>query len=217
MVYWSTFFSCSSFTLILTIIIWSSVPLLCLLQLLCSSSNRFSLSIIHMIGESKVGQKFDVSFPFFLSFNIKQVLPFVIHSGVLPFSRNLFKCAIIFSWIFVNSLIQNPRTLSGPHAFCFGGLPNCCLNVTASVMISSCFLLIPYTFFDSLIQSALSTSFTFWDQILHQTVLLSTVLGFNSFCLIFLLIFWNKSFRPLSNNLFLCKLVVSFFILLSSY
>ena len=49
--------------------------------------------------------KFDVWFPFFPSFNISQVLPFVTHSVVLPFSRHLFKCVIIFSWIFVNSLI----------------------------------------------------------------------------------------------------------------
>lgn len=104
-------------------------------------------------------------FHFLSSFSIKQVLLFVIHSGVLPFSRHLFKCVIIFTWIFVNSLMQNPRTLSGLHAFHFGSLRNCCLNLTASIMISTCFLLSLKLYLTSLIYSALSLCSTFWDNI----------------------------------------------------
>ena len=40
-----SFFFCSSFFTILSIISWSLVPLLCLLQPFCSSSNSFSLSL----------------------------------------------------------------------------------------------------------------------------------------------------------------------------
>ena len=108
-----------------------------------------------------ISLKFDVSFPFCSSFSIKQVLPFVINSGVLPFSRHLFKCVIIFSLIFVNSLIQNPWTSSGPLAFHSGSLPNCCLYLTASIMISSCFLLLLTLSLTSLVYSALLLCSTF--------------------------------------------------------
>ena len=154
-----------------------------------------------MIGRHVIGLKFDVSFSFFSSFNIKHVLPFVIHSDVLLFSRHLFKCVIIFSQIFVNPLIQNPQTLPGLHTFHFGSLRNCCLNLTASIMVSSCFLLLLTLSLTSLIHSALLLCPTFWNQILLQNFLLSSTLGFTLFCLLFSSVFSNKGFCWLSNNL----------------
>ena len=75
-----------------------------------SSGNSFSISIcpstcsasipmknFYAIRRHKIliSIKFYVSFPFFLSFNVKQGIPFVILSGVLPLPRHLFKSVII--------------------------------------------------------------------------------------------------------------------------
>ena len=150
----------------------------------------------------------------------QKVSLFVIHSGVLPFSRYLFKCFIIFLWTFVNYLIQNPYTLPRSHTFHFGNLPNCCLNLTSSTMISSYLLLSITLSLTSLIHSVLLLCSTFWDQTWLQNFLLSAPLGFTTFWLI------SPSPPPPSPNLFkqeflvaltkpgLYKLIISFIILL---
>lgn len=135
------------------------------------------------------------------SFNIKQVLPLVIHSVVFPFSIHLSTCVIIFSWLFINSLIQNLLALSRPHVLHFGSLRNCCLNLTASIMISPCFLLWLTLSLTPLIHYAFSLCFTFWNQISLQSFLFSAV-GFTSFSLLFPSILSNKSLFMVRNNLF---------------
>ena len=124
----------------------------------------------------------------------------------LPFSRYLFKCFIIFLWTFVNYLIQNPYTLPRSHTFHFGNLPNCCLNLTSSTMISSYLLLSITLSLTSLIHSVLLLCSTFWDQTWLQNFLLSAPLGFTTFWLISPSppppppIFSNKSFWLLWQN-----------------
>lgn len=80
-----------------------------------------------------------LSIPFFcLSISSKFFL--------LPFLSFINMCYYLLMSI-RKFLSQNPWTLSVPNTFSFGGLPNCCLNLAASIMISSCILL-SYAFFD---------------------------------------------------------------------
>ena len=80
-------------------------------------------------------------------------------------------------------------------------LCNCYLNLTASIMISFSFLLSLTLSLISLIHSAFSLCYTFWDQTSLQNVLLSSAIGFHIILSTFSLNFFKQEFL-VGNNLF---------------
>ena len=112
-----------------------------------------------------------LSIPFFcLSISSKFFL--------LPFLSFINMCYYLLMSI-RKFLSQNPWTLSGPNTFNFGGLPNCCLNLVASIMISSCILL-TYAFFDLTDPFDTFIMYYILGANIAPNFLLSSALGFTS-------------------------------------
>ena len=104
-----------------------------------------------------------LSIPFFcLSISSKFFL--------LPFLSFINMCYYLLMSI-RKFLSQNPWTLSGPNTFSFGGLPNCCLNLAASIMISSCIL--TYAF----LGANIAPNFLLLPWVSHHAVLSSMTLS----------------------------------------